>query len=391
MSDVGTIGFTWSQVVARRLGRHGLSQPVPAARLSHQVDVIGGAHAQVMSAAELSVGLRVAGVTRSDVRAALWADRTLVKTYGPRGTVHLLPADGYGSWMAALAAVPPASPRPAAMSMTAEQTDAVVAAIGSALTDAELTVDELSDAVVSRAGSWAGDLVMPAFQGMWPRWRQAVATAAHQGALCFGPNRGRKVTYTNPATWLPGFTGADGRTDHVLGALVRRYLHAYGPATSPQLAQWLAAPRPWAASLFEQLFAAGAIEPVTVDGTAAWVVAGDASMPDEPARGVRLLPYFDAYAVGSHPRTDVFPGRASERALTGGQAGTVPVLLVDGIVGGVWHQRRSGRTLAVTVEPFRTLSARRRGELHDQVARLGEILEATPDLTLGEVSAGGHL
>ena len=45
---------------------------------------------------------------------------------------------------------------------------------------------------------------------------------------------------------------------------------------------------------------------------------------------MRLLPYFDAYVVGSHPREVVFPGRAYERALSGGQAGNFPVVLVDG-------------------------------------------------------------
>ena len=41
----------------------------------------------VLSAAELSIGRRVAGATRADVQRALWEDRTLVKTFGPRGTV----------------------------------------------------------------------------------------------------------------------------------------------------------------------------------------------------------------------------------------------------------------------------------------------------------------
>jgi hypothetical protein len=57
-----------------------------------------GAHAQVLSAAELSIGLRVAGATRSDVRAALCSERSLVKTFGPRGTVHLLPAGDLALW-----------------------------------------------------------------------------------------------------------------------------------------------------------------------------------------------------------------------------------------------------------------------------------------------------
>jgi hypothetical protein len=44
--------------------------------------------------------------------------------------------------------------------------------------------------------------------------------------------------------------------------------------------------------------------------------------------------------------------------------------LVDGTVAGVWHQRRSGRKIAVTVEPFRTLSKARRDQLDEQVTRV---------------------
>jgi hypothetical protein len=105
---------------------------------------------------------------------------------------------------------------------------------------------------------------------------------------------------------------------------------------------------------------------------------------------VRLLPYFDAYAVGCHPREKVFPGPAGERALNRGQAGNFPVLLVDGTVAGVWHQKRAGNRIAVTVEPTGTLSPSQRGRLGEQVERLGEILEATPTLTLGPVTVGAH-
>jgi Winged helix DNA-binding domain len=161
------------------------------------------------AAAELSVSLRIAGGTRADVRHALWTDRSLVRTFGPRGTVHLLPARDLPMWTAALSAVPPSpSPFPAGVRMTPDQTEQVVAAIAVALTDAELTIDELSDAVIDSAGPWAGDLVMPAFQVRWPRWRQAVTTAANRGVLWFGRNRGRNVTYTHPRTWVPGLRPA---------------------------------------------------------------------------------------------------------------------------------------------------------------------------------------
>ena len=62
---------SWAAVRARRLDRHALLAPAQNVALAEIVQVMCGAHAQVMSAAELSIGLRVAGITRSDVRAAL--------------------------------------------------------------------------------------------------------------------------------------------------------------------------------------------------------------------------------------------------------------------------------------------------------------------------------
>jgi hypothetical protein len=95
--------------------------------------------------------------------------------------------------------------------------------------------------------------------------------------------------------------------------------------------------------------------------------------------------------VGSRPRHLLFPGRAAERALApSGQAGNYPVLLVDGEVAGVWHQRRSGRRITVTVELLRRLSTARLRALEAQVIRLGEILEGEAALIVGEVSVGPH-
>jgi uncharacterized protein YukE len=382
------VRMSWTEVCARRLERHALAQRARDTRPADIADAICGAHAQVLSAAELSIGLRMDGVTRTDVREALWTGRSLVKTYGPRGTVHLLPTRDLPMWTGALSAIPPSrSPFPDDVRMTTEQTEQVIEAIAKALDDAELTVDELSEAVVDATGPWAGDLVMPAFQGMWPRWRQAITAAAHRGVLCFGPQRGRRVAYTSPRRWLPGFVPAEGET--ALASVVRRYLHAYGPATARQFAQWLGAPPRWAAELFTSL--ADELRQVELDGTPACLAVDDTTMPSMQPNGVRLLPYFDAYTVGSHPRARLYPGRAAERALTPtGQAGNFPVLLVDGTVSGVWHQRRSGRTLDITVEPFGQLAANQRRELDDQIERIGQILEGKPQLTIGTVTAGGH-
>ncbi|MBM7489019.1 hypothetical protein JOD64_000241 [Micromonospora luteifusca] len=387
MTDV-----SWAQVFARRLARHGLSASASSApdvapdaeRLADVVSAMCGAHAQVASAAELSVGLRVPGATRALVRRALWSDRTLVKSRGPRGTVHLLTAADLPMWAGALTAMPTPSWERSRALLTPQQTEQVLAAIADALAEAELTTDELTEEIVARTGAWAGERVMEAFQDRWPRWIAAMAAATRSGVMCHGPNRGRATTYTSPARWLPGFAPMAGPA--ALAELVRRYLYAYGPATPAQFAQWLSVPERWATGVFRS----SDLAEVTVAGTRAWVVAGDTEFPDDRPSGLRLLPYFDAYAVGCHPREQLFPGAAAERALAGGQAGNYPVLLIDGTVAGVWHQRRSGRTIRVTVEPLRALGTGCRQALEEEVERVGEILEGKPSLTIGTVAIGPH-
>lgn len=288
---------TWTEASARRLRRQGLVTPAQDSPARITAAMLG-AHAQVLSAAELSVALRLdGGANRTGVREALWTERSLVKTYGPRGTVHLLAAEDMPMWTGALSAIPTGSnPMPPDVRMTDEQTEQVLAAIGDALTGAELTIDELTEAIVERTGPWAGDRVMEAFQDKWPRWRQATHLAAHRGLLAFAPNRGRKATCTNP-----GVTPMEGPA--ALEVLLEHYLRAYGPATPAHFAKWLAAPRSWAAGLFASSATDGRIEEVAFAGERAWVAAGDTGFADEAPRGVRLLPYFDAFTIASQPRS----------------------------------------------------------------------------------------
>ena len=379
--------MTWRGVTARRMARSLLAAPaldVPPADVAR---ALCGVHAQILQAAELSIGRRNR-TTRSEVQQALWVDRTLVKTFGPRGTVHLLATADLPMWTGALSAMPSSVPGfPDPIRFSAEETEEVITGIGAALADAELTIDELTEALHERVGPWAVEQTMPAFQVLWPRWRQLTSTAAHRGVLCFGTDRGRNVTYTNPHRWLPGFVPQDG--GEAVRALVRGYLHAYGPATPQHFAKWLNVPARRAVEAFEGM--ADVLERAELEGTPAWVIAGDAAVPATAVTGIRLLPYFDAYVVAAQPRERLYPGAAGTRALSpSGQAGNYPVMLVDGVVGGVWHQKRTGRRLTITVEPLAPLTAAQRRQLDEEVALVGTVMEADPTLVIGEVAVGPH-
>jgi len=377
--------MTWEQACSRRLRQHALVEPASA--VEEVAGRLCGVHAQVMPAAEVALGMRVSGATRLDVRAALWERRTLVKTFGPRGTVHLFPTDELPLWMSALDAAPkPTRSLPQELRLSEAQREEVFEAVEIALTGTQLTVEELDKEIGERAGPWATELVMPAFQGMWPRWRILMAEAATRGALCFGPNRGRNVTYTRPEDYRP----VDG--DEALAEVAVRYLRAYGPSTPAEFARWFGSTPKGASELFASL--GDRLVEVKMDGIKAWLPAEEAdssTVEDEAeADSVRLLPYFDPYTVGGYPRELLFPGRAFERALSRGQAGNVPVMLIEGVVAGIWHQRLASSKVRVTVEPFGKLSPAHRSELAEQVLRLSEILEAEPYIEIGTVTAGKH-
>jgi hypothetical protein len=373
---------SWARVNARRLARHGLTTALGS--LPEAAAAMAGVHAQVMSAAEVSLALRVAGTTRAEVATALWDERSLVKTFGPRGTVHLLPSADLSWWLAALGSLPQSGGHPEGVRLLPDETDAIVAALDAALREEDRTTEELDAYVAEACGPWAAEESMAAFAGFWPRWRLALGPAAVRGVLCFGPNRGRRVAYASPSRWLPDLVLPDPQDAQL--ELLRAYLTAYGPATPAHLARWLATSPAWA----KELFSRADLDEVELEGEPAWVWAGDLAFDAPEAPAVRLLPYFDSFQVGSQPRNLLFPGRASERALARAQAGNYPVLLLDGVVGGVWHQKRSGRRVLITVEPLGRLTKAQRVGLEAEVERLGAIVQAPPDLTVGPVPVGPH-
>ena len=150
--------------------------------------------------------------------------------------------------------------------------------------------------------------------------------------LCL-TEQGQTRRYTNPRRWLPGFSPAP--QDEAISTVITRYLYAYGPATPQQFAQWIGAPPVWAGEQFERH--TRKLTKINFDGISTWVVGGDAEVPTETdVKGsVLLLPYFDSYVVGSHPRDRLFLERRQPctRCIRPGRQ--LSILLVDGVVGGV--------------------------------------------------------
>jgi hypothetical protein len=336
----------WAQVMAWRAARHHLDERVPAKATLDVVAEIAGLHAQVMSSAELTLAARVEGLGPDDVRRALWEERSLVKTWAMRGTLHLLPAAELPLWQAALSTrrnwETGAWQRAFASRQELERlNDAVAQALDGRL----LTREELA----ARVGELTGSEELA--DKLRESWGALLKPAAALGRLCFAPNQGQQVRFTRPDTWLGGW--ADHDPEQALAEVTRRFLAASGPVTREDFARWWGIPSPARGGrLLEGL--GEQVARVEVEGTAAYVLAADLPGLAEAggSRAVRLLPAFDQYVVTATLQAEhLMPGPFKARVYRP-QGWLSPVLLVGGRMDGTWRQETKGRRLLVTIEPF---------------------------------------
>jgi hypothetical protein len=372
--DPPALTLDWDQVVSWRLRRHHLDRRAPRAQALGVVAEIGGLHAQVMSSAGLTLWARVDELQPDAVRRALWEDRSLVKTWAMRGTLHLLPADELPLWQAALSTrghyLRPVWLRN--FGVTRQQLEQLIAAVAEALDGRVLTREELADEVARLTGSAElGDKVRGS-------WGALLKPAAQRGQLCFAPSDGQRVRFTRPDRWLGHWREHD--PDSAVLEVARRFLAASGPVTREDYARWWGIPAPEGGRLLARL--GEEVVPVEVGGTRGFMLAANAEeiAHTAAAPSVRLLPAFDQYVVTATRHADrLLPGPFKDRVYRQ-QGWLSPVLLVDGRMQGIWRHEVKGRRLRVSIEPFGKLTARTRQAAEHEAERLAAHLGAALDL-----------
>jgi len=350
------------------------------------VSDICGVHAQMSASAELMLGMRVRGITREDVRDALWRRRTLVKTVGLRGTLHLLPAREVPTWMAAnRLRFDSERQRYVRLGMDVKNLDRLVDAISEVVGPEPIDRPELERELEARVGKWATTRNQ-AWAGNYPNWPLALGWAAAAGRLCYGPGQGGRATFVSLADW----SGWREEDPHEAGRYVlKKFLRAYGPSTVAEFARWFALEQPLARRLFAE--SPGLVE-VDVEGSKRWMPAAGANEaePLHP-KAVHLLPHFDVYVVGSHPRDQLIPSESALAATRLGTAAPFAVLLVGGRIGGVWERKPKGKKLEVRVDAHVPLNRNQRRSVEAQAERVAEILGLECRLEFGAVSLRPHL
>ena len=345
--------------IARRRLR---TQRIAGPGFATPADVVawfGAVQAQDFAAALWAIGLRTKNATERLVEQAI-ADRTIVRTWPLRGTLHFVaPADV--RWMLTSLA-----PR-------------VIARAATRFRQLELDAAAFtrSRKVLVKALEGGRRLTRPA---IYQRLEAAsIATRnsrglhilfclAHDGLICFGAHEGRQPTFALLDEWVSPAKPLD--RDEALAELARRYFTSHGPATVKDFGWWSGLGAADARAGHEM--SRSQLERSSIAGETYW--AGGKTPRSVPALRtphVVLLPRFDEYTVAYQDRRAVLPAKHAARGRNGIFG---PIVVIDGQVAGTWTRRLTVDAVAIALKPFVRLSADTAPSVAAAAARYGRFL-----------------
>jgi len=348
--------------LAERMTRQGLAVRSMATAAGVAAAAVG-LQAQDPGSSRLGVRARSGTVDEASVLDAVQLERSVVRTWLMRSTVHLVAAEDL-RWMTALFG--PLMERNSRarwrqLGITEPLIEAAIPHARELLGGRGLTRHELAAELAERGIRLAGD-------GQAPTHLLAALTA--RAVTCRGLDNGRDPTFVLIDDWVaPDQATAPGDP---AAELARRYFRAFGPATAADFTTWSGLPAGAAiAAIRDEL------TEVSFDGRRGWSLG-----PVEPTPGFRLLPMFDNYLLGYRDRTAMLDPRMHPRVYVGGIIKATVVC--DGRVIGGWRLDRAARSAAIRVAPFERFTGRHHDELDRERADIERFLGRPVRLVVDE-------
>jgi hypothetical protein len=360
-----------AQVNRFTLARHGLLGRLAPAGES-PVAMAGrlcGLHAQVSGVPLQSLWARsVPGLDVACLDRALGEERSLVKAWVMRSTLHLIPTADLPLYHQAIQRYQ-LGPWIHFLRRTGRLPDPAERQRRNARVLAALAEGPLSRAEIEER--------VPEFYDPSGSWGVGIRELCFSGQVIHAGPAGPEARFARVEQWLPGLDLEALTPEQAQDELLRRYLAAYGPATVRDFAYWsgynVGDARPIVARgqlHLAQVAVEGSKEPF-------WLRAEDldtllATDPAAPAPP-RLLPRFDLLLMGHAAKSRLLdPDRVGDVFRAAGQVAAT--LLVDGRVAGTWRSTRRGRALAVSLEPWQPLPGPVKEALQAEAERLAGLL-----------------
>jgi hypothetical protein len=317
---------------------------------------LGAMQGQDYAGVKWSVGLRVPGSTDACIEQAL-AERTILRTWVMRGTLHLVAAEDI-RWLVSLFAE-----RIIANSSRRYQQLELDAATLKRTND--LIADAVQDGQPHSRTELMGMIREDNISTLGQRTPYILQRASYDGLICQinAPRNDPLLIAMPDAKTLP--------REEAVAELVRRYFTSRGPATIHDFAGWSGLTLTEARAGLETVKAHLLRE--TMDNQTYW--RGDAPA-SEPLHALYLLPGFDEYVLGYRDRSRFLEAQHADKICPGGNGIFFPTIVIDGQIVGTWKRAIKKNTAIITTEMFdRPLTNDEREVFTAAAQRLGAFLE----------------
>ena len=323
------------------------------------VRAVCGLQAQSPASPYLALWNRVARFDAAELDRA-YANHTVVKATLMRMTLHVVAADDYPAFHRAMVD----------LMRRARVFDRRFTAGGIAVAEAEAVIPDL--VAYALAGRSNAEFEAAITERGLPGKHVWFALRRY-GPFWHAPTEGPWSFNDRPSYMAAQATPFDGEPDVAMPLLLRRYLEAFGPASAADVNQFTMLYQP----PIKAAMGALADELVThqgPDGKPLFDIAGAPLPLDDTPAPPRLLPMWDNVLLAYRDRSRVTPD-AYRATISRVNGDTLPAVLVDGLVAGVWRPAPAGAT-GIEVTAFERLDkatwAALEGEAHDLVAFLAD-------------------
>jgi hypothetical protein len=334
-----------------------LHRPASAKNPAEIARSIAGAQAQDVYAGPLSFRSRSRSLTAADIKRARTEERSLLRTWVMRRTIHLIPTDDAGWW---LPLFEPLIERLSArvlgqLGMPDRDQRRALAVIGRSLDrEGPLTRTEVRKRIT------AAGIELDSRAGL-----HIVGLAVSSGIACLGPDRGKTTCLVRREDWLG--KPLPFNRDQALAELARVYIGAFGPATERDFAYWAGLPLGDIRAGLERI--APELDQARVGEETMLILKG--ALPRAPAIGqVRMLGNFDTYLLGWKSRAFAVSNEHAAHVKEGGGGWIRPVVVRDGVVVGGWRSSRKDGKLQISLNLDREMRHELSGAIEAEIADL---------------------
>jgi uncharacterized protein YcaQ len=349
------------------LSRHHL---IEKASRKDAVDVVGdilGLNAQGALNFQLSLWNRVEDLERHFIPKALSEDRSLVRSWFMRDTVHIIPSSRLPLFRKALEfSLMKEWNRWAVRTGTKDSPESwepLYSKILGALEDGPLTVSQMLEKM-----GWSGTDARR-------KLSRLVREMSLRGLICHARSSGpwyhnTQHTFASVDRWLPDIDLDSISEDEASRRLAEMYLRAYGPASVRDFAYWTGMRIQEAKPVFAVL---DSVE-VTITGQRGTFVILDEDVQSlldsgDKMGSVRLLPPFDALIMG-HRDKSRFIDPSVKKSIFLPRGDVAATILVDGHVCGVWRMRKDRKLWRLELSPFKDFSLEDKERVEEEVEHL---------------------